>query len=509
MLSQSRAQTGLTKVRSFFHKLENRQPLRWVRPYSRPKWWLRTTALLLLALSILGTIGYERYLALSNVPPEALPVLSLDEYQRIAVFAPHCDDEVLGAGGLIQAALQKGLDVYVVVATGGDGYRRATTAQFRRIFPQPRDFVTMGEIRQQETLAALAHLGLDSSKVIFLGYPERGLAALWWQHWDIERPYRSPFSHLTRVPYTRALRPGAPYSGQMLLMDVRNVLNWISPDVIVMPDPLDEHPDHRALSAFVALAVEIERTANPAFQPDLLGYLVHYGLYPQPFAMRPNMGLVPPRRLVQSAEWLQFPLSAEELARKRAALEEYHSQQRIIRYYLQSFVRRNELFVRVDPVVSLNVVEQQGFLDTDAPPSLEEYLAGRQRGDPLSDRMFRRIAAAADIRGLAIFRLGNTVWVKMDLRGRVSRPFTYHLYVRTYSENGSQVWQAQYRHREREVVAHGDSIWYRLDLDTLDDPQILLIAAETRWGTTVDQTAWYVVRLEDSWIDQLAAASEI
>lgn len=96
--------------------------------------------LALIILLTLGAVDYERYLATSDQPLEAVPVLALDGDHRLLVLAPHCDDEVVAAGGLIQAALREGMDVHVVIATAGDAYRRATMAEFCRAFPRPEDF---------------------------------------------------------------------------------------------------------------------------------------------------------------------------------------------------------------------------------------------------------------------------------------------------------------------------------------------------------------------------------
>ena len=41
---------------------------------------------------------------------------------RLMVFAPHPDDESLGAGGLIQRVLNSGGQVRVVFMTNGDGF---------------------------------------------------------------------------------------------------------------------------------------------------------------------------------------------------------------------------------------------------------------------------------------------------------------------------------------------------------------------------------------------------
>ncbi len=210
--------------------------------YSHRFW---AAGLALIVLLTVGTVDYERYLAGSNRAPETYPVLALDEHRSLLVLAPHCDDEVLAAGGLIQAALRQGLDVRVVIATSGDVYRRATMAEFRRAFPRSEDFIAMGERRQQESLDALARLGLDADSVTFLGYPERGLTALWWAHWQSDQPYRSPYSKHEQNLYPRAFHPGAPHSGEALLDDLRAILTAQRLDLIVIPHPNDEHIDHR------------------------------------------------------------------------------------------------------------------------------------------------------------------------------------------------------------------------------------------------------------------------
>src|SRR5512143_3590489 len=47
--------------------------------------------------------------------------LQVPSHLRLMVFAPHPDDETLGAGGLIQRVLATGGKVRVVFVTNGDG----------------------------------------------------------------------------------------------------------------------------------------------------------------------------------------------------------------------------------------------------------------------------------------------------------------------------------------------------------------------------------------------------
>jgi LmbE family N-acetylglucosaminyl deacetylase len=454
-----------------------------------------------LIVLVVSAAQYECYVACSDSPPEAYPVLALDGYERLLVVSPHCDDEALGAGGLIQAALREGLGVRVVIATAGDGYRRATMAEFGRALPGPADFIAMGELRQQESLEALARLGLNTSDVVFLTYPENGLSALWWDCWEEDCPYRSPYSGFEVNPYSRAFHPGTLYDGQALLQDLRDILAADRPDLIVMPHPNDEHTDHRALSAFVSLAVELERAEDAAFQPQMLGYLVHYGLYPQPFDSKPGTFLIPPRRLEPIGEWLVWRLSDEELTAKREAVEAYRSQQRVLGYFLNSFVRQNELFMRVDGAIPLDIVEGEFLPDADSLQAISGDVSLPRRDDPVDDGVVRQLSSGADIEGLRLLRFGDSLWVGLDLRGRVSRTYRYDLFVRVFTAEGSTTWSRCYGRSVDDVWEYGHTVWYRLGLDAVNRPDWLVLAAETRRGLVLDRTAWYVIHIEEGLLD--------
>jgi LmbE family N-acetylglucosaminyl deacetylase len=463
---------------------------------------LRTNRIAVLVLVVvllgLGARTYEDYLATSDRSPETYPVLALNNYHRLLVLAPHCDDELLGAGGLIQSALRQGMDVRVVIATAGDGFARATMAQFNRPVPGPRDYVAMGEMRQQESLDALALLGLHSDAVTFLTYPERGLTAMWWSNWPRQRPYRSPYTGLEQSVYQDAFHTDVLYSGEMLLNDLRTILATERPDLVIIPHPSDEHIDHRALSAFAMLAVEMERAEDPEFQPLLLGYLVHYGRYPQPYGLRPGAFLRPPRRLEPLGEWLQWRLSVPELAAKREALKAYRSQQRVLGGFLNSFVRQNELFVKLEAVPSLGVVEGETFSDPNEVPEQVEGAATLLQRDPVSDSIVRRVNSGADIADLHVLRLGDSLWVAVDVEGRLSRAYDYVLNVRAFTPSNSLTWSGHWGRTSTDgVIAYGNVIWYRLDLEALGWPAWVVMTAETRQVAVLDYTAWYLIRIEE------------
>ena len=97
--------------------------------------------------------------------PQALPAVSLDAVTGGAalVLAPHPDDESLGCGGLIAAACSAGQPPLLVVLTDGTGSHPNS-----RSHPPER----LRALREQETLAAAACLGLGVDRVVFLRYPD-------------------------------------------------------------------------------------------------------------------------------------------------------------------------------------------------------------------------------------------------------------------------------------------------------------------------------------------------
>ena len=54
--------------------------------------------------------------------------------QRLLVFAPHPDDETLGAAGLMRRGpAPKGDEVHVVIITNGDGFRISAAQEFHEL----------------------------------------------------------------------------------------------------------------------------------------------------------------------------------------------------------------------------------------------------------------------------------------------------------------------------------------------------------------------------------------
>lgn len=119
----------------------------------------------------------------------------------LVVVAPHPDDEVLGCGGVIAAAVSRGIMVHVLLTTdGGASHPQAPRAR-------------LAALRLREMRAALRRLG--GARLSTLGLPDgaSGNAA-------------------------RGVEQGVGLLGRLL--------RRLRPRVVLAPSARDTHPDHRA-----------------------------------------------------------------------------------------------------------------------------------------------------------------------------------------------------------------------------------------------------------------------
>src|SRR5262249_57395395 len=79
-------------------------------------------------------------------------------------------------------------------------------------------------------------------------------------------------------------------------------------------------------------------------------YLVHRGDWPVPQGRHVRARLVPPAPLLNlDTRWEALPLSPEALDAKQRALAAYRSQTAVMGRFLNSFIRRDELFGTLPP----------------------------------------------------------------------------------------------------------------------------------------------------------------
>ena len=300
---------------------------------------------LLAAAAALGAVpaGTRPRRAPLVVPPGA----------RVLVIAPHPDDETIGAGGLILRLARRGAPVRIVFVTNGDGYPQAVAQDFHEQKPRDTDYLEFGEVRRREAVAAARHLGLHRGDLVFLGFPDGGLAQLWQDHWSRTRPYTSPYTKEDSPP----LPDGAEYDGQDLASLVGRELRTFRPSVVVIPHPYDAHLDHAHASYFVIDALDALQAAHVLPERVLvLTYLVHHPTWPSAGSDRDR--LAPPSgKETPDTLWTGIDLTPAELAAKEAALGEYRTQLPVLGDLLHRFCRPNELYGRVKSRVLDGIAE--------------------------------------------------------------------------------------------------------------------------------------------------------
>jgi LmbE family N-acetylglucosaminyl deacetylase len=261
----------------------------------------------------------------------------IDAATSLLVVAPHPDDETLCCAGVMQRVVEARGRASVVWITSGDAERLGlwlSAGVFWRSSARARE---LGVLRMAEARAATAVLGVRAEGQLFLGYPDGGVLALLGE--NRTTPYTSRATGAAAVPYTEAVFPGHPYTGESLERDFAAVLERTRPTLILAPSPRDEHPDHRA-AGLLTIAVSERLGALPRVHY----WIVHGGEgWPSPRELMPGVPLTaaPVSRPLAPAA---FALTPAEEDRKLRALRAYPTQMRAMAPFLLAFVRSDELF---------------------------------------------------------------------------------------------------------------------------------------------------------------------
>lgn len=462
---------------------------------------------LLAPLVIVQNKIYRRDLAMARQHFRPAPTFSARD--RVLVFSPHCDDETLGAGGTLAQARHSGARVKVVFFTNGDGSRSTQIAEntknLRRF-----SFQELAAMRQRESVAAMAELGVARGDVLFLGYPDGGLRAMWEKHWD-KNSYRSPYTNVTRSPYPNAFTSQAPYRGLQVLADVEKIMSEFEPTIILTTHPADTHGDHWAAYAYTRAAIEKSRLrARDSDAQDsnghwpqrvqLLTFLVHHGVWPVPHGYHPDARLAPPAKMKNcGTQWMDADLDTGARTQKKAALERYTSQLIWTPHYLRAFLRRNEIFGQVpSKVLAAN---------------REESLLCDEGGDSL----WQNLWPGADIRALCLRPTPQGWTLRIQTASRPSTRLRYEITMHTLDKRAAQtvafkvLWRGgTWIARSASTLRGNPQLAVRLRADGLEidvpskvlgtqvknaAPTILLSAAAMLGQARLDQTETATIQL--------------
>lgn len=273
-------------------------------------------------------------------PASAQDLPPLSAATSLLIVAPHPDDETLCCAGLMQRVARAGGRVSVVWITSGDASEIDMLLIEHRVF-EPAKARDLAARRMREARAATGVLGVPAERQLFLGYPDRGVLKLLTT--NRSTAYTSGFTGAAAVPYSDALFPGHPYTGESLERDFAAVLARVAPTLVLAPSPRDTHPDHRAAGLLAAAAM-----ARLAGSAQLRYWIVHGGEgWPSPRGLEPGLPLTPAPR-IRGVTPAVFALEPAEEDRKLAALRTYDTQMRTLAPFLLAFVRSTELFA-ADP----------------------------------------------------------------------------------------------------------------------------------------------------------------
>ena len=205
--------------------------------------------------------------------------------ERVLVIAPHPDDDAIACGGLWQRA-SEGRVVYV---TDGERNPLPQCVHFRTPFLTANHRVRWAAIRREEAHCSLSHLGVEATR--FLGFPDQSLMAL--------------------------ARRGDLAPRDALIREIRD----FAPTLIVSPSSFDAHYDHRAIAWYVG--------QTGVSVPHCVTYVIH--------------GEGPASRVELTIE-----LTAEEQARKLAAIRCHKSQLLLSEKRFLSYATDREVFYRAE-----------------------------------------------------------------------------------------------------------------------------------------------------------------
>ena len=301
------------------------------QPWAAASW---ATALLVTTLSASAPSAGTAPASATPLEPLSLP--ALDSSTSLLVVSPHPDDETLCCAGLIHRVLTAGGHVSVVWITSGDGSTLSMLFTEKSLLKPVEKVHDLAAKRMLEARTATSILGVDHTQQYFLGYPDGGILDLITTHHSTALPAK--FTGETRVPYSEAVFPGHPYTGDSLEKDFEAVLTRIQPNLILTPSPADTHPDHQA-TGILTRDVLTRRgdLAKARF------WIVHASEgWPTPRGYLPTIPLnTPPHTDFQPQE---FTLSDAEVDIKHQAINSYKTQMQFMAPFLLAFVRTSELY---------------------------------------------------------------------------------------------------------------------------------------------------------------------
>ncbi|MEE0649275.1 discoidin domain-containing protein [[Clostridium] scindens] len=196
--------------------------------------------------------------------------------KKILVLAPHEDDEMLMAGGVMNRAAEVGDEVKVLLATNGDYNGKST-----------------GKGRIVETINALEVIGVESEDIMFMGYADTGGlgGAQTYQDSFLYKMYTADDTQVFKSRWGNEYTYGNPnakqdyhyevtgehalYTRKNFLNDLEYAISTYKPTDIYVPSRYDMHFDHAYFDLFAIEAIQNIQAEDPSYNPTLHESIIH------------------------------------------------------------------------------------------------------------------------------------------------------------------------------------------------------------------------------------------
>lgn len=242
-----------------------------------------------------------------------------------------------------------------------------------------------------------------------MGYPDRCSLSLWRDNWNNDDPYTSPYTKCDHSPYRNSYCNKVAYTGSNCANDIERIINEFKPTHIVYPHFYDCHVDHFTANNFIKYVI-----AKTGIDVVELTYLVHRGHWPAPPGAFSSLSLTPPQSLWNcGVKWFSLHLSSDDIREKGKCLREYRSQNKLNRIYLQSFLRRNELFGQYDDI------------DINLHDVIQNKVSIIELTNPSADTLKGYLHASADISNLTIKLTPKSVECIMTVLRKPKKNYKY------------------------------------------------------------------------------------
>lgn len=391
------------------------------------------------------------------------------------VFAPHCDDETLGVGGLIKTLTAANVPVRTVFFTNGDGFRIAAQFHLKKLNLQPSDYLAFGEARQKEAKSAASRLGQRPEDVEFLSYPDQSLLAMLVASGAAPRTFVPSTTKSDHIPYSSSPSAGSAHVRESVIESIVTQLTTFKPTDVYVTHPLDDHSDHAASPIFLQMAIDRGVEKGYFQRPRVHWYLVHRGDWPLPQGDHSDRWLVPPTAIAESGkQWQSLSLTSNVINAKRAALNCYVSQVNVMQRMLVSFVRKNEIVTAGDA----------------------HALQDIEASEPVGDNVARFANPSADIAKVSTSRKQNVITITTTMAGPCSPAIDAYVTLITSGISGSNAYR--YKLPRPQLLETQREIDLTIDLNKLEgasDSLTIAVGVSTyaAEGLLVDRSAFHFV----------------